>query len=122
MKKTKAHNDQVMQWDEDTLETTLQAENELKKVKMTAKKWMKDGKVPHRPLLSNNADNSSLASTKALSPIEEISEKLMQEESKDVNEEQDKGQDSDDEASFATADTPLKQMMTMVKGMDSKWD
>ena len=83
MKKTKAHNDQVMQWDEDTLETMpdlvtdpktmLQAVNELKKVKMTAKKWMKDGKVPHRPLLSNNVDNSSLASTKALSPIEEIS-------------------------------------------------
>ena len=46
----------------------------------------------------------------------------MQEESKDVNEEQDKGHDSDNEETFATADTPSKQIMTMVKGMDSKWD
>ena len=114
----------MLQWDEDTLETmreqvtepkvTLQAVKELKRVKSTAKQWMVTSRAPHKPLPSNNADNSSLASSRSLAPIEEMSEQLMKEESADDDQEQEKDQNSDDESSFRTADTPLKQIVTMV--------
>ena len=83
---------------------------------------MKTGKAPHKPLLSNRTDDTSLASTRTLTPIEEMSEQFMQEKPAVVGQRQDQDNDSDDEVSFTTADTPLKQIMTMVKCMDSKWE
>ena len=40
----------------------------------------------------------------------------------EINDYQEQTQISDEDLSFTTADTPLKQMMTMVKGMNDKWD
>ena len=132
IKKTKSYKDEVKQWDEDTLEAfreqvtdpldTSKAVNDFNKVRSTVNTWVKNGKVPHKPLLANSVDNSSLASTVMLPTLNEEPEEPTSQDAAVVNDNQEQTQNSDEDLSFTTADTPLKQTMTMVKGMNDKWD